>query len=110
MSTPRAGRSYHARMNITAFEPLLRDATVKAIDAVGKKLAGAEVTAENAVTRLLDRWNALTDEEKQGVATVIITTAATAVAAIAALKGGKKKMVKKAAKKAIRKVARKVGG
>ena len=100
---------YHEPMNITQFEPLLRDATVKALDAVGKKLAGAEVTAENAMTRLLNRWNSLTAEEKEGVATVIITTAATAVAAIAALKGSKRKKMKKAAKRVVRKVARKAG-
>ncbi|HEU4522832.1 MAG TPA: hypothetical protein VFT12_12570 [Thermoanaerobaculia bacterium] len=97
-------------MNITAYEPLLRDATVKAIDAVGKKLAGAEVTAENAITRLLNRWNSLSREEKEGVATVIITTAATAVAAIAAIKGGKKRAIKKTAKRVVKKVARKVAG
>ena len=93
-------------MNITTFEPLLRDATIKALDAVGKKLAGAESKAETAVTRLLNRWNSLTQEEKEGVATVVITTAATAVAAIAALKGKKKSRVKKAVRKVVRKVAR----
>lgn len=95
-------------MNIMAFEPLLKNATVKALDTVGKKLAGAEVTAENAVTRLLNKWNALSQEEKENVATVVIATAATAVTAIAALKGGKKKTAKKVAKSVVRNVARKV--
>jgi hypothetical protein len=93
-------------MDIRAFEPLLRDATVRAIDAVGHKFAGAQVSTENAVTRLLNRWNALTREEKEGVAAIIITTAATAVAAIAALKGSKRKKVKRAVRKVVRKVAR----
>ena len=95
-------------MNVMAFEPLLKNATVKAIDTVGKKLAGAEITAENAITRLLNRWNALTQEEKENVATVIIATAATAVTAIAAIKGGKKGTAKKVAKNVVRNVARKM--
>ncbi|HUP45584.1 MAG TPA: hypothetical protein VM779_08745 [Thermoanaerobaculia bacterium] len=97
-------------MNITTFEPLLRDATVKALDAVGRKLASAEVKAENAITRLLNRWNALSPEEKEHVAAIVITTAATAVAAIAALKGSGKKKMKKKARRVVKKVARKVGG
>ena len=95
-------------MNVLAFEPLLKNATVKALDTVGKKLAGAEVTAENAITRLLSRWNALSKEEKENVATVIIATAATAVTAIVALKGGKKTTAKKMAKNVVRNVAKKI--
>ena len=91
-------------MNVLAFEPMLRDATIKALDAVGRRLAGAEVTRDNPVTRLLDRWNALSRAEKENVATVIIATTTTAVAAIAALKGGKKR-----ARKVGKKVARGVG-
>jgi hypothetical protein len=93
-------------MNVLAFEPLLKNATVKAIDTVGKKLAGAEVVADNAVTRLLGRWNAMTRDEKENVATVIIATAATAVTAIAAIKGGKKSVAKKVVKKVARRIAR----
>ena len=93
-------------MNVMAFEPLLKNATVKALDAVGKKLAGAEVAADNAVTRLLNRWNGLTREEKENVATVVIATAATAVTAIAAIKGGKKSVAKKVVKKVARRIVR----
>ena len=99
-----------AAMSMRAtFEPLLRDATIKAMDAVGEKFAGAQVTTENAVTKLLNRWNALGREEKENVATVIIATAVTAVSAIAAIKGGKKRVVKKAAKKVVKATARKMG-
>jgi len=86
-------------MNVKDFEPMLRDATIKAIDAVGQKFAGAEVVTENAVTRLLNRWNALGREEKESVASVVIATAITAVTAIGALKRSKKSAVKRVMKK-----------
>lgn len=93
-------------MNALMFEPLLRDATIKAIDAVARKFAGAQVTSENMVTALLNRWNALTREEKERAAMVIVATTAGVVTTLAALKGGKKKMVRKVAKNAVKKVAR----
>lgn len=91
---------------MNAFETMLRDSTIKAIDAVGEKFAGAERTAENAVTRLLNRWNALSQQEKENVAGVVIATAITAVSAIAALRGGKKG----AAKRMMKSVSRRVVG
>lgn len=93
-------------MNVRMWEPMLRDATIKALDAVGQKLAGAEKTTESAVTRLLNRWNSLSHDEKENVATVIIATTITAVSAIAALKGGKKRMAKKVVKKVARKITK----
>jgi hypothetical protein len=78
---------------------MLRDATIKALDKVGEKVAGAERKTENAVTKLLNRWNALEQAEKEQVASVVIATAITAVSAIAAIKrGGRKGAVKRAAK------------
>ena len=93
-------------MKALLYEPLLRNATIKALDTVGKKFAGATVTTENAVTRLLDRWNAMSRDEKEQIATVIIATTTTAVAAIAAIKGGKKRMAKKVVKRVVKKVVR----
>ncbi len=98
-------------MNIANFEPLLRDATVKAIDAVGQKLAGSEVTTDNAITRLLNRWNALQRDEKENVAKVIIATAVVAVSAIGAVRGARKNVKKtavRAGKRAVKKVVKKV--
>ena len=97
-------------MNALMFEPLLRDATIKAIDAVARRFAGAHVTKENVVTGLLNRWNAMTREEKERAATIVVVSTATAVAAIAALRGGKKKILKRAGKSVARKVARKIAG
>lgn len=93
-------------MKALLYEPLLRNATIKALDTVGKKFAGATVTTENAVTRLLDRWNALSRDEKEQIATIIIATTTTAVAAVAAIKGGKKRLAKKVVKRVVRKVVR----
>jgi hypothetical protein len=98
-------------MNIANFEPLLRDATVKAIDTVGQKLAGAEVTKDNAVTRLLNRWNALERDEKENVANVIIATAVVAVSAIGAVRSARKNLKTKAVragKRVVKKVVKKV--
>ena len=92
-------------MNMHGFEPMLRDATIKAIDKVGQKFAGAEVTAENAITKLLNRWNALDKQEKENVAGVVIATAVTAVSAIVAIKRGGKRG---AAKRVVNAVARRV--
>jgi hypothetical protein len=97
-------------MSVKTFEPLLRDATIKAIDKVGEKFAGAQVTTENAVTRLLDRWNALQREEKEHVAGVVIATAITAVSAISALQRGRKKAVKKVASRVAKRVTKKFAG
>jgi hypothetical protein len=87
---------------------MLRDATIKAIDKVGEKLAGAEVVTENAVTRLLNRWNALDREEKENVASIVIATAVTAVSAIGAISRGKKRVVKNVGKRVGKSVARSV--
>ena len=84
------------------FEPMLRKATIRALDSVGEKLAGAEVVKENPVTNLLNRWNALQPGEKEDVANIIIATAITAVSAIAAVKKVGKRAVKRVAKRALR--------
>lgn len=93
-------------MNVKSLEPLLRDATIRAIDSVGRKVAGADVAAENAFTRLLDRWNALGRDERENVASVVIATAITAVSAITALQRGKKTVAKKVAKRVLKKTTR----
>jgi hypothetical protein len=94
-------------MNVKTLEPMLRDATIRAIDKVGEKLAGAEVVADNAITRLLGRWNALEREEKENVASIVIATAITAVSAVGALRRGKKTVAKKVAKRVVKRVTKK---
>jgi hypothetical protein len=93
-------------MNVKTLEPLLRDATIRAIDSVGRRVADAEVATENAFTRLLNRWNALGREEKENVASVVIATAITAVSAISALQRGRRTVARKVAKRVMKKSGR----
>lgn len=88
---------------------MLRDATIKAIDGVAKKLSEAERSAESKVARLLAHWNEMEPADKEQAVGIAIATVTTAVTAIIALRGKSKKPVKSAAKKLVRAVAKKVG-
>jgi hypothetical protein len=96
-------------MKTTTLEPLLRDATIKAIDGVAKKLNQVERDAESKVARLLKHWNEMEPGDKEQAVAIAIATVSTAVTAIIALRGKSKKPVKKAAKTLVRAVAKKVG-
>jgi hypothetical protein len=96
-------------MDKTTIEPLLRDATIKAIDGVAKKLGQAERSAESKIARLLEQWNDMAPEDKEQAVGIAIATVSTAVAAIIAMRGKSKKPLKKSAKKLVRAVAKKVG-
>ena len=93
-------------MNTTTLEPLLRDATIKAIDGVAKKLGQAERSAESKVAQLLTYWNDMKPEDKEQAVGIAIATVSTAVMAIVSMRG-KKKPLKKAAKKVARAVVKK---
>lgn len=80
-------------------EPLLREATVKAIDGISRKVARLESKTGNAVYRLLRRWNGLTTLEKESVAGIVIATVTTVVTAIVAVKEKRKKGIGKLVKK-----------
>ena len=91
----------------TALEPLLRNATIRAIDGISKQAGKAEKIAGSAVGRLLHRWNDLDAAEKENVAAMVIATATTAVTAIVALKSKRKTVARSAsdaAKKAVKKL------
>jgi hypothetical protein len=96
-------------MNKTGIEPLLRDATIKAIDGVAKKLGKAERSAESKVAQLLTYWNDMKPEDKEQAVGIAIATVTTAVMAIAAVRGKSKKPLKSAGKKLVRAVAKKIG-
>ena len=95
-------------MNTTALEPLLREATIKAIDGVAKKLSSAERGAESKVARLLTHWNDMKAEEKEQAVGIAIATITTAVMAIAAFRGKSKKPAKKSGKSLVRALVKKV--
>lgn len=88
---------------------MLRDATIKAIDSVAKKLNQAERSAESKIAKLLARWDEMAADDKEQVVGIAIATVSTAVAAIIAVRGKSKKPLKKSAKKLVRAVAKKVG-
>lgn len=96
-------------MNTKPLEPLLRDATIKAIDGVAKKLSSAERSAESKVSQLLTYWNDMEPEEKEEAVGIAIATVTTAVMAIAAFRSKSKKPLKKVGKKLMRAVVKKVG-
>lgn len=97
-------------MNTSAIEPLLRDATIKAIDGVAKKLSQAERSTGSKVAKLLEYWNDMDDADKEHAVGIAIATVTTAVTAIVALRGKKKKKKtpKSAGAKLMRAVAKKM--
>ena len=97
-------------MKTNPLEPLLRDATIKAIDGVAKKLSRAERSAESKVAQLLTYWNEMETKEKEQAVGIAIATVTTAVMAIAAFRGkSKKKPSKSVAKKLVSAVTKKMG-
>ena len=88
---------------------MLRDATIKAIDKVAKKLSKAERSAESNVARLLTYWNEMKPDDKEQAVGIAIATVSTAVTAIIALRGRSKKPLKKAGKQLVRAAAKKAG-
>ena len=96
-------------MNTDALNPMLRAATIKAIDGVAKKLTAAERTANSRLGKLLQQWNELEPDDKEQIAAITVATLSTAVAAAIAMRRKPvKTLVKKVAKKAVKKVARKL--
>ncbi len=95
-------------MSMTTFEPLLRDAVIRALDTISKRASQAEKAAEGAIGRLLKRWNEMSTLEKENVAGIVIATVTTAVGAIAAIRGGMKRKAKKVARKVVKKAAKKL--
>jgi hypothetical protein len=94
-------------MSATMFEPMLSKATIKAIDSVARKLGKAQRGAGNAVTRLFDHWNEMSDEEKQHVAGIMIATATTAATAIIAMRRATKSPAKSARKGIVKRLTAK---
>lgn len=95
-------------MKIATFEPMLVNATIKAIDGISRKAADADTRAEGMAGKLLTRWNEMERPEKEHAVGIAIATVTTAVTAIAAMKSKRNKMVKKAGKKVAKAIVRKV--
>jgi hypothetical protein len=89
-------------------EPMLRDATIKAIDGVARKLTDVERSAESKVSRLLGQWNEMEPTEKEHVVGIAIATITTAVTAIVAVRRKVKSPLKAAGKAVVKRVAKNV--
>ena len=92
----------------TAFEPIVRDAAVKVLDNVHKKLENTRVNGGGPLGKLLRKWGSLEQTEKEEFIAMAITIGTAAAAAFAAM--SPKRTAKKAGKAAVRKVARKIVG
>ena len=90
----------------TTIEPLLRKATIKAIDGVAKKVATAESKAAKKAARVLEHWNELDAEEKEQAAAIAVATITTAVAAIVAMRRAAKAPIKAAVKTAAKRIVK----
>ncbi|HYH06511.1 MAG TPA: hypothetical protein VEK11_05545 [Thermoanaerobaculia bacterium] len=95
-------------MNTSTLEPLLRDATIKAIDGVAKKLSSAERSAESKVARMLTYWNEMEADDKEQAVGIAIATVTTAVMAIVALRSKAKKPLKTVGRKLVKAAVKKV--
>ena len=90
-------------MNALSLEPLLRDATIKAIDSVAKKLADTEKSAETKVNRLLKYWNQMEPADKEHAVGIAIASVTTVVTANIALRSKSKSPAKKVGKSLLKK-------
>jgi hypothetical protein len=90
-------------MNTTTLEPMLRNATIKAIDGVAKKLNDAERDAGSKVGRMLAYWNEMEADDKEHAVGIAIATVTTAVTAIVAMRRKAKSPVKTAARALVKK-------
>lgn len=95
-------------MDAMALESVLRDATIKAIDSVAKKLTDVEKDAETKVTRLLAHWNDMEAAEKEHAVSIAIATVTTVVTAIIAMRRKSKSPVKSTGRKIAKAVAKKM--
>jgi hypothetical protein len=91
-------------MKGTAFEPIIRDAAIKAIDGISKRITEAEAKGGGALGKLMRRWNSLETQEKEQFIAMAITVGTAAAAAFSALREKRKekragKIAKKLAKK-----------
>lgn len=92
-------------------ESVLRDATIKAIDGVAKKLTDVEADAETKVTRLLKQWNDMEPAEKEhavGIAIAAVTSVVTAIMAMRRKSKAKSSPLKNAGRKMAKAVAKKM--
>lgn len=94
-------------MQTKSLEGLLKNATVKAIDGVAKRVGDAESMSEKKIGRLLEKWSALDKAQKEHIAEITVATIATAVTAVVAARKAAKSPIKAAAKSVAKRAMKK---
>lgn len=89
----------------TAFEPIIRDAAVKALDNVHRKLENTRANGGGPLGKLLRKWGSLEQDEKEQFIAMAITIGTAAAAAFTAM--SPKRAAKRAGKNVVKRVARK---
>ena len=69
-------------MDTKTYEPLLRNAVIRALDDISTKVARKNSTGP--IAQMLKMWEEMEHDHKEDVAGIIIATATTAVTAVAA--------------------------
>lgn len=97
-------------MTSILIEPLLRKATIQAIDRVAASVGESDFGRAAAVARLLHAWDELDRDEKEQVVATMVAVGSAAITAIVALKARRKPVqkLKKRGKKIVKKVARRL--
>ena len=90
----------------TAFEPIIKNAAIKALDTVHKKLENTRVSGGGPLGKLIRKWGSLEQEEKEQFIAVTITIATAAAAAFSAMTP--KRAAKRAGKSIVKKVVKKM--
>jgi hypothetical protein len=86
----------------TEFEPIIRDAAVKVLDSVHRKLENTRVNGRGPLGKLLRKWGSLEPDEKEEFIAIAITVGTAAAAAFAAMSP------KRAGKNVVKRVVRKM--
>lgn len=94
-------------MRTGSIEGLLKNATVKAIDGVAKKVGEAETMAERKIGRLLKKWSDMDAKQKEHVAEIAVAALATAVTTVIAVRKARKNPIKAAAKSLVKRATAK---
>lgn len=92
-------------MKGTAFEPIIKDAAIKALDGLSKRIAEAEARGGGALGKLMRKWNSLDTQEKEQFIAMAITVGTAAAAAFSAMRERRKS---KRAGRELKKLAKKL--
>ena len=92
-------------MKGSGFESVIKDAAIKALDGISKRIADAEAKGGGALGKLMRRWNSLDTHEKEQFIAMAITIGTAAAAAFSAMREKRAdNRASRLARKAIKKI------